>query len=285
MELRRRFAFRGNAAAFGGRIVRPEDVVLEMPGASSLGIVGGRSVSNISSTPASFKGFVTFKSASTFAEGLFDDLKGLIALSNHQVQEESLKSSTRVKAEIRTLTVGQKQRLTAARLSAELLSQSPTGSGEPPIRLGDVAVTGVKIDGFELKVELYTTIFNENDTRAKLLTSIDTPAFVKKHGPQLFIKSATTKGAAAPPAVNLVAGTESIYATIVKSITWKDKPNPNAKIDQHSVIVKDFGIIYFGELYITSASRRLTMMRLELGSDEGGSAGGPDVDVNGGWWP
>ena len=134
MELRRRFAFRGNAAAFGGRIVRPEDVVLEMPGASSLGIVGGRSVSNISGTPASFKDFVTFKSASTFAEGLFDDLKGLIALSNHEIQEDSLKSTTRVKAEIRTLTVGQKRRLTAARLAAEMLSQSPTGSGEPPIR-------------------------------------------------------------------------------------------------------------------------------------------------------
>ena len=101
-------------------------------------------------------------------------------MSNHQAQEDSLKSSTRVKAEIRTLTVGRKKRLTAERLSAEMMSHSPTGSGEPPIMLGDVAVTGVKIDGFELMVELATGIFNENDTRAKLLTAADTPAFVKK---------------------------------------------------------------------------------------------------------
>ena len=29
MELRRRFVFRGNAAAIGGRIVRPNDIILD----------------------------------------------------------------------------------------------------------------------------------------------------------------------------------------------------------------------------------------------------------------
>ena len=38
----------------------------------------------------------------------------------------------------------------------------------------------------------------------------------------------------------------------MKSIKWRSKPNPDATIDQHTVTVKDFGIIYFGELYITS---------------------------------
>src|SRR5215510_7473979 len=110
MELRHRFVFRGNAAAFGGRIVRPEDVILEMPGASSLTVVGGRSVSTISRTPPSFKKFVTFESASTLAEGTFDDLKGLVALSNHTAREDALKSSTHVRAEIKKVTVGRKRR-------------------------------------------------------------------------------------------------------------------------------------------------------------------------------
>ena len=56
-----------------------------------------------------------------------------------------------------------------------------------------------------------------------------------------------------------------------------------AQIDHHSVVVKDFGKIFFGEILITSSSRRLTMMRLELGSDDGGTASGPDVDINGSW--
>jgi len=284
MELRRRYVFRGNAVAFGGRIVRPEHVVLEMPGASALPVVGGRSVATITSTPQAFKDFVRFESASTFAEGLFDDLKGAVALSNHTVREDALKSTTRVRAEIKKLTVGRQRRLSANRLSAELRSHSPAGSGEPRIILGDVAVEGLTIDGFELKVDFEQEVFQKQDTLAKLLTAADEPEFVKRHGHHLFMKT-DFDGRPAPPAGRLVPGGDTIYATIVKAIKWRGQANPAARIDQHSVIVNDFGTIYFGELFITSASRRLTLMRLELGSDEGGSAGGPEVDINGSWSP
>src|SRR5688572_8949879 len=98
MDLTRRLVFRGNAVAFGGRIVRPEDVVLVMPSASSIPVTGGRTVARIPRTK--FKNFVSFESASTLAEGLFDDLKGAIALSNHTVREDSLTATTRVRAEI-----------------------------------------------------------------------------------------------------------------------------------------------------------------------------------------
>ena len=42
MDLRRRFIFHGNAAAIGGRIVRPADVMIDSPVSSSLTVVGGR---------------------------------------------------------------------------------------------------------------------------------------------------------------------------------------------------------------------------------------------------
>ena len=44
MDLRRRFIFRGNAVALGGRIVRPQDLMIESSVASSLTVVGGRSL-------------------------------------------------------------------------------------------------------------------------------------------------------------------------------------------------------------------------------------------------
>ena len=68
MELKRRFIFRGNAAAFGGRIVRPKDIVLEAGGASALTVVGGKSV--WSDEDIRFGDSVRIKSASTSAEGL-----------------------------------------------------------------------------------------------------------------------------------------------------------------------------------------------------------------------
>ena len=79
-----------------------------------------------------------------------------------------------------------------------------------------------------------------------------------------------------------MAGT-TVYATLVRKIEWDGPANPNATIDENTVIVKDFGRIFFGEVLISATARRVTMIRLELGSDEGGSAGGPDVDINGSW--
>jgi hypothetical protein len=283
MELRRRLIFRGSAAAFGGRIVRPEDVVFEMPGASALPVTGGRSVSRIPRTD--FKGFASFESASTLAEGLIDDRDGAVALTNHQVREDSLRMTTRVQAELRQLTVGRTPRLQVRHLNAELRAHSPGVSGEPSIVPGDIDVDGVTINGVPLRVELDLDIFKRYDTHAKLLGAMDDPKFVRSHGAQLFLTTHFDNYPPPPPGGWRVPSCETIYATLVKKIEWQDKPAPDTQIDHHSVVVKDFGKIFFGEILISPYSRRLTLLRLELGSDSGGSGGGPDVDVNGSWIP
>lgn len=265
MELTRRLAFRGSAVAFGGRIVRPEDVVLEMPGASSIPVTGGRTVSRISKTR--FKTFVSFESATTLAEGLFDDLKGVIALSNHEVPEASLTATTRVRGEIAKLVVGSKKRVKVERAAIELRAKNPAGSGEPPITVVEAVLDGVSIDGFKLKFTIERGVYEKYDTYAKVLTATDDPAFNKKYG-RLFRKH-----------------DKIIYATLVRKIEWDGPANPKAQIDENTVIVDDFGTIFFGEVLIRSTSRRVTMLRFQLGSAEGGSAGGPDVDINGIWYP
>jgi hypothetical protein len=174
--------------------------------------------------------------------------------------------------------------VTADRLSAELISHSPTGSGEPSIALGDVAIEGLAIDGYPLKVELERGIFRRYDTHAKLLSAADQPEFVRKYGSHLFMNT-DFDGWPAPQVGRLVPGRSRIYGTIVKSIEWAGRRNPNAQIDHHSVIVKDFGRIFLGEVYISASARHVETLRIELGSDEGGSVGGPDVDTNGGWSP
>jgi hypothetical protein len=76
-----------------------------------------------------------------------------------------------------------------------------------------------------------------------------------------------------------------LYATIVREIRWEGRPYPGAKIDGHSVIVPDFGTVYFGELFVASSERRLTMVRFELGSPVGGYADVGDVSSNGSLFP
>ena len=73
MQIPRRFVFRGNASAFGGFVFRPKYEVYEVPGASSLDVVGGRSVAKL---PAHKWKFASFDGgANTFAEGLFEELR------------------------------------------------------------------------------------------------------------------------------------------------------------------------------------------------------------------
>src|SRR6185436_5304714 len=118
------------------------------------------------------------------------------------------------------------------------------------------------------------------DTRSKLLTAADDPAFVRASGSSLFMTS-PSGGVAAPPAGRLLQGNDTIYATIVKSITWEGQPFAGATIDNNVVIVPNFGKIFFGELLITERSRRLTMVRMELGSPSGGEVAVAEVDSNG----
>lgn len=263
MELTRRLVFRGNAVAFGGRIVRPEVVPLEMPGASCIPVTGGRTVSRIGRTR--FKNFASFESASTLAEGWFDDVKGAIALSNHTIKEETLTATTRVRGELAKLVFGSRKRFKVDRAAIELRSKNPAESGEPPIAVVDAALDGVTIDGFKLKFTIERSVFERYDTYAKVLTACDDPSFKKKYG-----RLIRTSGGI-------------MYATLIRKIEWDGPANPNAEIDEHTVVVKEFGRIFFGEVLIYSTARRVTMIRMELGSDEGGSAGGPDVDINGSW--
>jgi hypothetical protein len=114
MELKRRFIFHGDAVAIGGRIVRPEDIILDPRCASALTVVGGRTSS--SSKGMRFGKWVRFGSASTLAEGLYDNRKQLIALTNGVGRQEDLTATTTVRAELLELVVGIRPQLTVRRL-------------------------------------------------------------------------------------------------------------------------------------------------------------------------
>ena len=283
MELRRRFIFRGNAAAIGGRIVRPTDVVIDSSTASSLTVAGGRSKSQAGATR--FGQWVSFGGAATSAEGLFDDVKQQIELSYGRVAEDTLTMSTVSHADVTGLSVGDKPKLTIKRIHAALSSKSPAASGEPAIAVGnETTVEGASIGGFGLTVTLAVPLFQRFDTQSKLLTAADDPQFVQKSGGHLLMKPAAKgKGKGAPPATRLTQSYGTTYATIVRSIKWTGDPYPGATIEQHVVTVPDFGRIFFGELLITDLSRRLTMLRLELGSPIGGFLACAEVENNGSW--
>ena len=229
-----------------------------------------------------FGEFATLGSATTFAEGLFDDRRQLRELTHHRVAEESLTTTTTVRAEVRDVVVGQSPALRVGQLRAALVAQSPRLSGAPSIKTADLKISGVDIGGHKLIVELNTDLFETHDTKAKLLTAADRPAFIREHGPSLLI----SRGADGKVSrQSLVHAEGIIYASVVREIRWSGKPYPGATIDHHVVTVPNFGRIFFGEILISDYSRRLTMLRLELGSPVGGFLAFDEVETNGTWYP
>jgi hypothetical protein len=288
MDFKSRYLFHGHASAIGGRIVRhrnkPIDLVIESESDSALTPVGGRSQSKVAGK--NFGGLVSFGSASTLAEGLFDNHRQVVKASYGRLDEHALVATTRVTADIRDVVVGTGPTLTVKRLRGTLHSRSPFGSGQPSIQPIDArkqtVVEGVFIDGHELLIELNARIFGKFDTHAKLLTAVDDPRFVSSHGHHLFMRSGVDNRLT-PAAGRLVVTHGLIHSTIVHKLRWKGKSFPGAHIDHHSVKIPRFGRIYFGELLISDRSRRLTMMRVKLGSPIGGDVAFASAEPNGGW--
>jgi hypothetical protein len=283
MDLTRRFVFRGNASAIAGQIYRPKTIIVDVScGASSLGVSGGRSQAQIKG--ASFGDIISFGSAFTLAQGLFDDEKQAAAVTDHKGRQSQLNSTTTVTADTREVSVGVKPIVTIKRARGTLVSRSPAGSGEPSIAPArDTTIQGVMIGGNALTVNLNVGFFQKYDTRSKVLAAADDPKCFSGYGNH-FVTGATVEGQTSDRP-GLISRDGVIYATIVKELKWEGKPPADARIDGHSVIVKNFGTVYFGELLISGHERRLTMVRFELGSPIGGYADVGDVSSNGSGFP
>ena len=268
-----RYVFHSHAAAFGGRIVRPKDIVLEAGGASALLVTGGRSVSQLKRTQ--FDDFFEVDSASTLAEGLFEDTAAFVEVTHRRAEEQTLAAVSRARTEVNGLAVGRKPRLLVGRIRAELTNRSAGFSGQPSIRIGkDTVIDGISIEGFKLVVELNTMPFIQCDTHAKVLAAVDDPKFVTKSGETLFMSKRFGGEGTTPAFRKLIRTGGTVYATIVKSIRWDGKPFPKSEIHDNMVVLPGFGRVFFGELLISEYERRLTMVRMALGSDSGGSASG-----------
>ena len=277
-----RYVFHSHAPAFGGRIVRPKDITLEAGGASALVVTGGRCVSELKRTQ--FGEFFEVEAARTLAEGAFEDTAALIEVTHKRAQEQTLAALSRARAEVDGLAIGRKPRLKIARIRAELTNRSAGYSGQPSIRIGkDTVIDGISIEGFKLVVELNTRPFLQYDTHAKLLAAVDDPKFVSKSGETLFMSRRFGGETKRPAFRTLIQTGGTIYSTIVKSIRWDGKPFPKSEIHDNMVVLPEFGRVFFGELLISEQSRRLTMVRMALGSDAGGSASAGDVETNGIW--
>jgi hypothetical protein len=276
----RRFKFHGHAAALSGRIVRVgegtkakfvKNAFIDLP-AAALPATGGRSSAKLSSkhfTDPVVKSFVRFQNATVSSEGVFEDARGHFEATQGKRASNTLTPMTKVSADVRGLDIGLKGhvRMTIKRVRGGFTSKKSMDASESGIQLtketgfdgNNVTFVDEKGKPYVLTVGIAKEVFDTHDTFSAITAAPDA------------VLARTDDGAA--------------HGTVVKPLKWKGREFPGSAIDPeqpNTVSIPGFGRVFFGEITITPQSRRLTMVRLDLGSPIGGDCACADFMDNGG---
>jgi hypothetical protein len=253
--MEKRFIFRGNAVGVAGHMHHPEDLIIWVQGASALPVIGGYSQST--AERAKFGNVLSVEQVRTQATGDFSE------------KENAYKTLTN--SSVKGLDVT--RRLTADSLEATFTSTHPSDGAEPSIVHYGTSITNLRLDGYPIDVKL-DDVFNRYSTRESLAKAYSgDDAFFKRYGHR-FQKS--EKPASGKRQIPECGG------YIVTSIVLEIKTNhPKAEVKDNVITLNGFGRIFLGELLITSVSRRLTLVRLHLGSPDKGHIACAEVESNG----
>jgi hypothetical protein len=262
----RRYVFRGHSTGVAAHIRRPQTKLLPVQGCSALPVTGGFHESKVG--PGQLEKWVSYESVATSAHGDYVDPEQGVATTRGEIAFDAAPTKTAVTASVTGLVI--LGRVHIGNASMGLISHSAQGTAQPVIRLEGCRLDDVRIDDSRLKIDLAEDFYCECDTLHKLADRHKAGLPQDHAGMFLPADSKATD-------VTIHATDGIVRCTIVKKVAWDGAPHPTAQIHGHVVRVPNFGKIYFGEMFITDHSRRLTMVRFQLGSDDGG-----EVTVSGG---
>lgn len=276
MEFAARFFARGNAVAAGGYVHRVNETVIRenipLRGVScSLPVVGGASESHATDYRFVHQALwpdpvLAFASSFTKAWHVYD---------RYEAGEDGRTHTTHVMAGIEGVTVG--KRLSIEKASAYLRSEFRHRE-QTSIKPIHVDITGLVLDDVRFTVALDAATFEKLDTDRKLREEYaGNPAFVKEHGHRFQAGPAPVGNGQIPD----VAG--YVVSSLVQRLSWEGRLPAGAVVDERSNVIvwPDFGRIILGEMLISGDARRLTMVRLELGSPLEGTIAFAETESNG----
>uniref|UniRef100_Q024J8 Uncharacterized protein n=1 Tax=Solibacter usitatus (strain Ellin6076) TaxID=234267 RepID=Q024J8_SOLUE len=267
----RRYVFRGHSTGVAAHIRRPVTKLLPVQGCSALPVTGGFHESNLG--PGQLEKWVSYESVATSAHGDYVSADDGVKTTLGQVAFDAAPTKTHVTASVKGLVILGRVHIGHAAIG--LISHSPVGAEQPSILLEGNVLDDVRIDNSRLKITLDEQFYRECDTRHKLATRH--AAGLPAGHACMFLPASTTE----TQLTSFPPNNGTVKCTIVKEITWDGAPHPTAEIHGHVVRVPNFGKIYFGEMFVSDHSRRLTMVRFQLGSDDGGEVTAGDGESSG----
>jgi hypothetical protein len=248
----RQFLYTGYAAGFSAKITAPFNEVVETQAPCSLGVTGGYSRARVENFR--HRELFSFASAHTQASGI--------------LSEKSHAFETLMSGELEGLNLVDmvKADYIVGRLSSKHPEDAPIDRpDEPAISPVGSHYGKLVVGGYVLTPVIDVNVFNRVCSYTELCTEIGSDSGLRA-------RFNLREDAELPPRRGLLIG------SIVSEIRGG---GPGVEISGHTVHVRGFGTLYFGEFLISQYSRRLVMLRASLGCPVQLDCSGPDMGGNG----
>jgi hypothetical protein len=268
MKIDERFAFSGHAIGVAAHFHRIDDVHdldhnIPTLGSSAIPIVGGHSrhrVANFCYT-ASHPRHITLLSAQkveTHARGN--------CLPNKQFETE-------IHAVVHSVRFVDKLHVDLVEMHQRSLATEGAGSS---ITTRGSKIEGLRLGNVEVNVELDEEPFATSGTKKEL------DAFYMRQD-DAYRKANCGRFHTEPGAKSITAHKGKFYSSLVKKISLKGPAADlqTMHVEEYSIKWDGFGKIFLGEVIISDQDRRITMIRLKMGSTAGGSGTTGDGHSNG----
>jgi hypothetical protein len=274
MTIGRRFLYHAHGSAIGGSITKPFKADIDINAATSLPMIGG--FASAKTGPYQLKDVVSISSAHSYVSGIEAEDNAHNLVSTCIVENLNILHVITADAIIGKVSI--------KHVDDKPSEFSPLGSTFVNLRIG----------GQPVEVDLDHDLFSRNPTYAAL----------SKHH-----ESATKKGGKAKfryqwgaadesPSARLAGGmmtdpatgwhkssNGTLHTSMVKQVRTMGSANAGELPYAYAIHIPHFGNVYLGEIFVATDLKRITMLRVELGSPFRGTMAASMPVGNSGWYP
>jgi hypothetical protein len=272
----RRFLYHAHGSAIAGTITKPFKADIDINAATSLPIIGG--FASAKSGAYQLNDVISVGSAHTYVSGIQTDDKA------HNVV------STCIVEDLNILHM-----ITADAVIGKLSSKHVDGKPPEFSPLGSQFVN-LKIGGQPVDVDLDHDLFLRNTTHAALLKHYESLGKGAKGGKAKLryqwgvdhanVPAGLADGMLMDPSTGWHKSNETLHTSMVKQVRASGSGNSSGELPYaYAIHIPHVGNVYLGEIFVSPDLKRITMLRVELGSPFTGTAAVSSPVGNSGWFP
>jgi hypothetical protein len=275
----RRFLYHAHGSAIGGSITQPFKADIASSSATSLPIIGG--FASAKEGAYQLKDVISYQSAHTYVSGI-------------QTGDGAYNSVVTCVVEgLNILHV-----ITADAIIGRVSSNHVDGQQPEIIPMGS-SFENLKIAGQPLQVDLNHDLFTQNPTHSALLSHYESGSKANKgkNAPKARydwglssekVPPALAKGMLMEPGADWSKSKSNgvLHTSLIKQVRPVGTGNSAEELPYaYAIHIPHVGNLYLGELFSSADTKRLTMLRVELGSPFAGVVAAAEPVTNGSWLP